>query len=260
MARISCTGVRQMAMLTFAVPAHNEERLLGATLQAIRAAAEAVGEPFEMVVADDASTDGTAIVASASGARVVSVAQRRISAARNAAARAGRGDRLVFVDADTLVTEAAVRAAVAAMRRGVAGGGSAFRFDGRVPLYGRVLCAVAVPLYRVCRLASGCFLFCTREAFDAVGGFDESLLIAEEGDMSLRLRRQGRFVVLRECVTTSGRKLRAYSGRELLGMMTRLLVAGPARWRRPGGLEVWYGDRRPDPDEPAWPVRPAARR
>lgn len=247
-------------MLTFAVPAYNEERLLGGTLHAIRMAAEAVGEPFELVVADDGSTDRTAEVASACGARVVSITSRRISAARNAAARAGRGELLLFVDADTLVSEDAVRAAVAAMRRGAVGGGSAIRFDGRVPLYGRVLCAVGMRLYRVFRLASGCFLFCTRDAFDAVGGFDESLLIAEEGDMSLRLRRHGRFVVLREFVTTSGRKLRAYSGTELLGMLTRVLLAGPARWRRPGGLDVWYGERRPDPDEPASQARPDARR
>lgn len=235
-------------MLSFVVPAYNEEVLLGGTLRAIRAAAEAIGEPFEVVVADDASTDRTADVAAELGARVIAVHQRQISATRNAGARAARGELLVFVDADTVVTEAVVRAAVAAMRGGAVGGGSAFRFDGRVPRYGRILQAIAVPLYRVCRLASGCFLFCTREAFEAVGGFDDTLLIAEEGDMSLRLRRHGRFVVLRECVTTSGRKLRTYSAPELLGLMARLLVAGPAGWRRRAGLEAWYGVRRPDPD------------
>ena len=61
-------------------------------------------------------------MARALGAHVVSVRHRRIAAARNAAARAARGDLLVFVDADTLVTEAAVRAAVLAMRRGAAAG------------------------------------------------------------------------------------------------------------------------------------------
>jgi hypothetical protein len=38
-------------------------------------------------------------------------------------------------------------------------------------------------------LAGGCFLFCTRAAFDAVGGFDETLFAAEEGVMSRRLAR-----------------------------------------------------------------------
>src|SRR4029079_6981381 len=93
-------------------------------------------EPYEMVVADDASTDGTAAVARALGAHVVSVPHRRIAAARHRAARAAHGDLLVFVDADTLVTEAAVRGAVLAMRRGAAGGGSAIRVDGRGSLSG----------------------------------------------------------------------------------------------------------------------------
>jgi glycosyltransferase involved in cell wall biosynthesis len=241
-------------MLSFIIPAYNEEVLLGATLRAIRVAAGAIGEPFEVVVADDASTDRTANVARELGARVVAVCHRQISATRNAGARAARGEFLVFVDADTVVTEAVVRAAADAMRGGAVGGGSAFRFDGRLPLHGRVLQAIAVPLYRACRLASGCFLFCTRAAFDAVGGFDETLLVAEEGDMSLRLCRHGRFVILRQCVTTSGRKLRTYSARELLGLMARLLVSGPRGWRRREGLEAWYGERRADP-EPGFALR-----
>ena len=75
------------------------------------------------------------------------------------------------------------------------------------------MAAVCLPIYRIFRLASGCFLFCTREAFDAVCGFDERLFAAEEGAMSRALARHGRFVVLREFVVTSGRKLRAYSPR-----------------------------------------------
>src|SRR4029079_7435912 len=115
-----------------------------------------------------------------------------------------KGDMLVFVDADTLVNEAAVKATAAALHAGVAGGGCPFLFDGEVPLYGRVVEVVGEQIYRALRLASGCFLFCTREAFEAVGGFDEKLFAAEEAAMSRALRRQGRFVVLRECVTTSG--------------------------------------------------------
>jgi hypothetical protein len=154
---------------------------------------------------------------------------------------------LIFVDADTVVSRAAVRAAVAAMRRGAVGGGCAFRFDGRLPLYGRIMEAVAAPLYRVLRLASGCFLFCTREAFDAAGGFDEGLFGAEEAALSRALGRQGRFVVLRERVTTSGRKLRAHSAREVLGLLARLALTGPRSLRRRQGLDLWYGERRPDP-------------
>jgi glycosyltransferase involved in cell wall biosynthesis len=235
-------------VISFIIPAYNEEQLLGRTLTALTAAARALGQPFEIVVVDDASTDRTAAIAREHGARVVPVRHRQIAATRNAGARAANGEMFVFIDADTVVTDGAVAAAVEAMRRGAAGGGCAFRFDGRLPLYGRILAAVAGPLYRTLGLASGCFLFCTREAFRSVGGFDEGLFGAEEAAMSLALRRHGRFVVLREFVTTSGRKLRAHSAREVLGLLARLALAGPKSVRRREGLELWYGQRRPDPE------------
>jgi glycosyltransferase involved in cell wall biosynthesis len=235
-------------VISFILPAYNEEQLLGRTLTALTAAARPLGQPFEIVVVDDASTDRTAAVARELGARVVPVAHRQIAATRNAGARAANGETFVFIDADTVVTGAAVAAAVEALRRGAVGGGCAFRFDGRLPLYGRLMAAVAVPLYRALGLASGCFLFCTRAAFHAAGGFDEGLFGAEEAAMSRALRRQGRFVVLREFVTTSGRKLRAHSGREVLAILARLALAGPRAVRRREGLDIWYGERRPDPE------------
>jgi hypothetical protein len=60
-------------------------------------------------------------------------------------------------------------------------------------------------------------------------------------------RRQGRFVVLRESVTTSGRKLRAYSGRELLVVLLGLAMRGRRGVSRRAGLDIWYGPRRCDP-------------
>jgi cellulose synthase/poly-beta-1,6-N-acetylglucosamine synthase-like glycosyltransferase len=237
-------------MISFVIPAHDEEVLLGATLRALHAATRGLGEPTEVIVVDDASTDRTADVAREHGARVVPVACRQISGARNAGAGAAMGDLLVFVDADTIVGADVVQAAVAAMRAGAAGGGCAFRFDGRVPLWGRLLATTTVRLYRAADLASGCFLFCTRAAFLAAGGFDESLFGAEEMSMSRRVRRQGRFVVLRETVTTSGRKLRAYSGRESLRILARLVLGGRRAMRQRDGLDVWYGKRRSDPDAP----------
>jgi GT2 family glycosyltransferase len=156
---------------------------------------------------------------------------------------------LVFVDADTIVNEAAVKATVAALRAGVAGGGCPFRFDGEVPLYGRVVEVVGEFIYRALRLASGCFLFCTREAFDAVGGFDEKLFAAEEAAMSRALARQGRFVLLREQVITSGRKLRTHSGREILCTLLRFMMKGAKAAHGREGLEIWYGERRRDAEE-----------
>src|SRR5260221_1673982 len=102
-------------MISFIVPAYNEERLLGATLDALHAAGRAMDERYELVVVDDASTDGTALIAQRHGARVVSVVHRQIAATRNSGAQAATGKLFIFVDADTIVNEAVVRAAVAAL-------------------------------------------------------------------------------------------------------------------------------------------------
>jgi glycosyltransferase involved in cell wall biosynthesis len=235
-------------VISFVIPAYNEELLLGRTLRALNDAVRPLGEEFEVVVADDASSDGTAAVAREHGARVVLVSHRQIAATRNAGAREAHGEVLIFVDADTVVTAAAVRAAIAALRAGAVGGGCAVRFDGRLPLYGRLIAALAPSVYRALGLAAGCFLFCTREAFRAAGGFDERLFAAEEAALSRALGRQGRFVVLREHVTTSGRKVRAYSAREVLGLLARLAVIGPKAVRQRQGLDIWYGERRTDPE------------
>jgi len=234
-------------MISFIVPAYNEERLLGATLLALHAAARSTGEPYEVIVADDGSTDRTAAVAEGSGARVVRIARRQIAAARNAGARGALGDCLVFVDADTIVDEVVVRVAVQALLEGAVGGGAAVRFDGRVPRWANLLLPPVVWAFRVIGIAAGCFLFCRRSAFEAVGGFDETLYGAEEIAMSRALKRRGRFVVLRQSVATSGRKLRTYSAMEILGMAARLAVRGPSALRSREGLELWYEERREDP-------------
>ena len=235
-------------MISFIVPAYNEEALIGRTLDALNRAARSIGEPFEIVVADDASSDRTASIAEARGARLTRVNLRQIAATRNAGARQAIGDKLIFVDADTVVSEEVVRTAIEAMNKGAAGGGSAVSFDGRLPRYAELVRPALVRLFRATGLACGCFLFCTRRAFEAAGGFDEKLFASEEIAMSRALKRQGRFVVLRESVTTSGRKLRMYSGKQVLRLFAALLLAGPKALRRRDGLDVWYGGAREDPD------------
>ena len=238
-------------VISFIVPAYNEERLLGATLDALHAAARAAGEPYELIVVDDASTDRTATIAADHGAALVSVAHRQIAATRNSGARQANGDWLVFVDADTIVNEAVVGAAIEALRGGAAGGGAAVEFDGTVPLYAKLLLPVLVWSFRSAGLAAGCFLFCTRNAFAAAGGFDEAFYGAEELVMSRALKRHGKFVVLRQAVTTSGRKLRTHSVGEMLAVLARLALRGPRAVKQRQGMDLWYAERREDPQQDA---------
>ncbi|MEJ7745763.1 MAG: glycosyltransferase, partial [Luteimonas sp.] len=160
-------------MLSFIIPAHDEARLIGATIDALHAATSTLRVDYEIVVVDDASTDETARIAQQHNTRVVAVAHRHIAAARNAGAREARGDVLVFVDADTQVDAHVVGAALDALRLDAVGGGATVRLRGQVAWHERWAGALLVWLLRLARIAPGCFIFCTRAAFDAGGGFDE---------------------------------------------------------------------------------------
>jgi glycosyltransferase involved in cell wall biosynthesis len=235
-------------MLSIVIPAYNEARLIGGTLQAMRASAEATGEPFEIVVVDDASTDGTAVIAEAHGARVVPVACRQIAAVRNAGARAARGEWLVFVDADTVAPAETLGEALQALRGGAAGGGARdVRFDGVLPWYARAAVAGMLGMFRATNMTFGCFMFASRQAFDAAGGFDETLFAAEEVAFSRAMRQQGRFVLVGPAVLTSGRKFRTFSLAELTRMGIAASVRGPWALKSRARLELWYGARRDDP-------------
>src|SRR5687767_3744901 len=104
-------------MISFIIPAYNEEALLGRTLRALRfSAGESLkNQRHEVIVVDDASTDRTAQIAEQQGARVVSVNKRHIAAVRNAGAREAQGDIFIFVDADTTVSPQVLRAALDAL-------------------------------------------------------------------------------------------------------------------------------------------------
>jgi glycosyltransferase involved in cell wall biosynthesis len=234
-----------LPMISVILPAHDEEASIALAVASVHAAARALGEPYEVLVVDDASSDRTGERARAAGAQVLRVEHRQISRTRNAGARAARGDRFVFVDADTVVNAPVFRAAARALARGAAGG-ARVRFDGRLPWYAGMIHAALDLAMRGGRLAAGCFLFCPRERFEKTGGFDESLYAGEELAFSHALKREGAFVVLSECVLTSGRKLRTHSPIETVRQVGRVAAGGVASLRRRDGLEMWYGSRRED--------------
>ncbi len=232
-------------LVSFIIPAHNEERLLARTLAALHDAGDQVIGPgdYEVIVVDDASTDRTGEVAAAfeeRGTRTVRVEKRQISAVRNAGAQAAVGAVFVFVDADTVINAPVLRGAMEALRNGACGGGAGIEFDGDLSWPVRRLGRLMVFCFRVARITGGCFLFCSRDAFQRVGGWDETLFATEEVVMCRALRRSGRFVILRERVLTSSRKIRTHSVGEILWLCIKAGVLGKKMLRKREGLELWY--------------------
>ena len=232
-------------MISFIVPAFNEEAELPRTLRAIHSAA--AGYEYEIVVVNDGSTDATAAIGQQFGARVISIDRRQIAAARNAGARAARGDVFIFVDADTRIGPEHVRGALHALSDGFAGGSGRLAFDGEIPPWGKVMFHVFSTLYFGLNLGAGAFLFTTREIFFTVSGFDEIYFAGEEVFFTVAVKRLGKFTLLREPAITSGRKLRMYSCWKIFGRLLSLLFHGPRGVMSRKKLDMWYGGEREKP-------------
>jgi glycosyltransferase involved in cell wall biosynthesis len=229
-------------VISFIVPAYNEELELPGVLAAIRASCGA--QPYEIIVVDDASTDATREIAARAGAKVVSINRRQIAAARNAGARCAQGEYLFFVDADTRINRTHITEAIAALEGGYAGGSARVVIDGIIPLWSYILLQVFCMVYFGLNLGAGAFLFASRRNFDTISGFDERYFVGEEVYFSLALRKLGRFKVLREPVVTSGRKLRIYPARQILGSLFVVIVSGPRVIRSRAKLQIWYDGKR----------------
>jgi glycosyltransferase involved in cell wall biosynthesis len=235
------------------VPAYNEAGGLAASLGSIRAAMDAFtarGWVTELVVCDNNSTDATAAIAAAAGARVVFEPRNQIGRARNAAAAVATGDWLVFVDADSHPSPALFADAADAMASGrcLAGGSTVRMDDGR--WLGRSLVAAWNVVSRTMRWAAGAFIFVEAKAFRAAGGFSARLYATEEIDLFRRLkrlaRREGRRITIlrRHPLQTSGRKMHLYTPMEFARVGMRAVLTAGRSLRRPEACFVWYDGRR----------------
>ena len=162
------------ARISIIIPAYNEEKYLAGTLRSVHTAVEAYGDErgVEIIVTDNASTDRTREIAEEHGAVVVSEPHRQISRARNAGARQSTGEYLIFTDADTLIHRNIVKQVDELLSSGRIIGGGAFAVFDRywdAKLVSRLINYCCLLLGK----SWGAFLYCDRESFRAIGGFDE---------------------------------------------------------------------------------------
>ncbi|MFI5399103.1 MAG: glycosyltransferase [Candidatus Binatia bacterium] len=236
-----------MTTYSIIVPAYNEEQLLPATLRALREEMQRMEAAGEVIVVDNNSTDRTSAIAAESGARVVFEPLNQISRARNAGARAARGRYLMFVDADTVPSNGLLLRVLRNLEHGnCCGGGARVSFADVAPGFGRTLGEWVVKVTHGFGVAGACFLYCSREAFDAIGGFSEKVYAGEEIWISRALRTWGRsrgqrFEIIDEyAALTSARKL-AHPWKVLFALLFFSLFPIASRWRT--FCFLWYGRR-----------------
>jgi glycosyltransferase involved in cell wall biosynthesis len=175
------------------IPAHNEEEHLGACLESVRIAAMPLAVQVEAIVVLNRCTDRTEEIARAAGAQIVVEDARNLAAIRNSGARRATGAVLVTLDADSRMSAETLLAIGSALASGTTiGGGAEIRPDRYSPGILATLLLFRAAL-GICGLSGGMF-WCFREVFDALGGFNENLVSAEDVDFARRLKAYGKFV------------------------------------------------------------------
>jgi len=178
------------------VPAYRAARYLPRCLAALE---RSQVRPLEVIVVDDGSPDGTADVARSRGARVLRLPHRGAAAARNAGARAARGDLLLFLDADVAVAGDTIGRAIESLggHGAVIGVYSAEGPQGVVTRFRNLLhrhTMLGGP--RLCRqFFTACGLV-RRDLFLELGGMDESLAFLEDVEFGRRLTEAGHTIFL----------------------------------------------------------------
>jgi glycosyltransferase involved in cell wall biosynthesis len=241
--RAPSVDTRETPTLTVVVPAFNEETYLPVCLEHI--VAEAGRRPpgsVEMIVVDNASTDGTGDVARGfPGVRVVHEPAKGLTKARQRGFVEARGEVVAYVDADTQMPAGwlgKVADEFAGDDKVVCVSGPYVYYD--QPAFGRMLVwlfwrLLAIPTYLFTGyMAVGGNFAVRRTAVEAIGGFDTTIAFyGEDTDIARRLHQVGKVrFLLPLYMLTSGRRfeaegLVATAGRYVLNFFSEVFLGRP---------------------------------
>lgn len=182
--------------------------------------------PYETIVVDGGSVDGSMEIARAIGLRVIASERKGRAAQINAGVAAAFGEAIFVIHLDTEVPEdacAVVAAALADPRTALAGftpviaGPEKTRwvstFHNWIKTWYAPLLFRPLSFFRGLRLLFGDHAMFFRKAdFNAVGGLDPQMMIMEDADLCERLARIGRVRLIDRIVITSDRRIAAWGG------------------------------------------------
>ena len=171
--------------ISIIIPTKNEEVLLSKLLNSIESQDF---EDYEVIVADAFSADKTREIAVGYGAKVVDGGMP--GAGRNAGARAADGELLVFLDADVILPEHFLKNLHNEMQeRYIDVATCAIKPLSDIQLdrvIHNLINLTIIANLRVDPKAFGFCIFITKRLFNRIGGFDETIKVAEDNDLVKR--------------------------------------------------------------------------
>lgn len=188
-------------MISIIIPVFNEAHIITNCIVNIRATCAT--EQIEIIVVDGGSDDETFAMAQENGANVVRGKKGRASQ-MNLGAGVAKGELLYFLHADSLTPLQFDLAILKATQNNAKSGCFRLSFDHE---HWFLKVNSWFTRFNVNGVRFGDqSLFVLKEVFHKIGGFREDLIIMEDQEIIHRLKRQDKFIVIRDYVTTSSRK------------------------------------------------------
>jgi glycosyltransferase involved in cell wall biosynthesis len=173
------------------IPAHNEEMFIGKCLDSIKRSQQVACAEIEVIVVLNRCNDGTEAIARRYGVTVAEENSKNLSRIRNRGAVLASGDIIVTIDADSCMSTNMLSEIAKKLATGrYIGGGVRILPERKSPGIRATMLVLNVGM--LLSGLSGGLYWCRRKDFEAVGGFRESLRIAEDLDFARRLKAFGR--------------------------------------------------------------------
>jgi glycosyltransferase involved in cell wall biosynthesis len=231
-------------MISFCIPARNEEKNLPQTIKAIQKACAKAKTEFEIIVCNNNSTDETEKVATKLGAKVVPLSEPNISKSRNTAARAAKGDTLIFVDADTVLKDTVVAETLTALE------GKRHKVVTQIARHKHYpsIASYGIWFYNIFTIltgmGSGHYIGIRKTDFKKLGMFNEEVFAYEDMLFYKKARKVFGARSIKVITKTGYTSYRKYEDghnlkKFLLGVIGTILNFKVARNR--DNLEYWYG-------------------
>lgn len=192
------------------IPAYNEENYIRKTLHSIK---NQSFQDFEVIVVTNGCTDATEEIVRkrvSDKLKHFSLPQPNVSRARNHGASKASGEILIFLDADTSLSDDSLHVIRQKFEAEHAVATTKVLPDLKSPKY--TMAMQFKNIYNNSGLYKGCSgaLICRREDFDKVNGYDPEIIVKEHRHLTKKLLKLGEYACLDTHVVTSMRRLQRW--------------------------------------------------
>ena len=226
-------------MISFIIPAYNEELYVRSSIASVHRSIKDKNLPYEIIVVNDSSSDSTAEVASEAGATVIEAECRQLGKVRNVGASHAKGDLLIFLDADTMVTKAVMSEVLDNMSEYKAGNAYGDYYDLDHTRFHRVMMRFYTWVCsRVWKVPYGYFIWCNADSFGT--GFDEEYYLFEDVWFLKKFSKES-FYFGKHRVLTSGRKAWTHNFLlRIVPLLVKVCIRGKKVLKSRSELSIWY--------------------